>query len=130
MNPDPSAMKYRSERLAHLLDTTMKPPRKPAKAATRANTRDSASGFMTSSRVPDGQNVPVLDGIFFSFQAEQSFLLQGLHGSVFHEVVVMTDFCANKVVGQIRMNDACCILSIGSTRDGPGSALFFTDSKK
>ena len=67
---------------------------------------------MGSSAVPDGHNVAVFDGIFFSFQSEKAFFLEGLHRTVFHEVVVVAHFRPDEVIGKVGVNHAGGILCI------------------
>ncbi len=73
---------------------------------------------------------PSLTDIFFSFQPQKAFFLEGLHGAVFHEIVVMAHFRSNEMIRKIGVNHAGGILCIGSARDCPGAAFFFADGKE
>ena len=85
---------------------------------------------MGSSAVPDRHDVAVFDRIFLAFQSKQAFFLERLHGSVFHEIVVMADFRANEMIGKIGVNHAGGILCIGAARNRPCAALFFADREE
>ena len=78
----------------------------------------------------DLHDVPVLDEVLFSFQPQAVPFPSAPAGSLFHEIIVVTDFRANEVIFQIRVNHSGCALRVGSTRDCPGPAFFFADSEK
>jgi hypothetical protein len=80
--------------------------------------------------MPNVHDVAIFHEVFFSFQAQQSFFLESLHCPVFHEVVIMTDFRANKVILKIGVNDAGRALRVRAVRDRPGAAFFLADGKE
>src|SRR4051812_24635980 len=96
----------------------------------RQPAQKAASGKTYSSAVPNGHDVAVFDGIFLTFEAKQSLLLQCLHRPVLYEVIVMTYFAPYEMVGQIGVNDARRILCIHALRDRPRPAFLFSNSKE
>ena len=80
--------------------------------------------------MPNGQNVTVFDGILLAFQSQQSFLLERLHRTVFHEVIIVADFGADEVIREIRVNHSRGILRIRPSSDRPGAPFLFADGKE
>src|SRR5262249_25015513 len=82
------------------------------------------------SAMPDRHDVSILDHIFFSFDPKHPLFFQGLHASMFYEIVVVANFGADEMVCKIGVNDTGCILRVCSAGDRPGTALFFADCKE
>src|SRR5262249_12755036 len=66
--------------------------------------------FCGLSAMPDGHDIAILHDVFFSFEPQQTFFLQCLQGAVFHEIVVVTHFRSNEMVGQIGVDHSRGVL--------------------
>ena len=75
--------------------------------------------------MPNLHDVSVQYGVFLALKSQQSLLPQRRMSFVLNEVFVVTDFGADEMILQVRVNCAGGVLRVGSARNRPCAAFLF-----
>ena len=81
------------------------------------------SFLYVSVSCPDSEDVAILDNVGFSLKAPQAGFLTTSKPAVFHKGFIRNGFCADELIGEIRVNCPGSVLGAHAFFDRPGSAF-------